>query len=63
MVYHKILNIVPCAIQYMSAQSFSCVQLFVDYSPPGSYVHEISLTRMLEWIAISSSRGSSWPRD
>ena len=45
MVYHKILNIVPCAIQCMSAQSFSCVQLSVDYSLPGSSVHETSLTR------------------
>ena len=31
--------------------------------PPGSTVHEISQTKILEWVAISSSRGSSWPRD
>ena len=31
-------------------------------SPPGS-VHGISQTRILEWVAISSSRGSSQPRD
>ena len=30
---------------------------------PGSSVHEISQARRLEWIAISSSRGSSRPRD
>ena len=30
---------------------------------PGSSVHGISQARMLEWFAISSSRGSSWSRD
>ena len=34
-----------------------------NYSPPGSSVHGISQARILEWIAISFSRGSSWPRD
>ena len=34
-----------------------------DYSPPGSSVHGISRARILEWVAISFSRGSSWPRD
>ena len=32
-------------------------------SPPGSSVHGISQARILKWIAISSSGGSSWPRD
>ena len=30
---------------------------------PDSSVHGISQARILEWVAISSSRGSSWPRD
>ena len=30
-----------------------------DYSPPGSSVHRILQARILEWVAISSSRGSS----
>ena len=34
-----------------------------DYSPPGSSVHGLSQARILEWVSISSSRGSSWPRD
>ena len=34
----------------------------VDYSPPGSSVHGILQARILEWVAISSSRGSSQPR-
>ena len=32
-------------------------------SPPGSSVHGILKARILEWIAISFSRGSSQPRD
>ena len=35
----------------------------MDCSPPGSSVHEILQARVLEWVAISSSRGSSQPRD
>ena len=35
----------------------------IDYSPQGSSVHGILQARVLEWVAISFSRGSSWPRD
>ena len=35
----------------------------VDCSPPGSSVHGILQTRILERVAISFSRGSSQPRD
>ena len=35
----------------------------MDYSLPGSSVHGIFQTRVLEWAAISFSRGSSRPRD
>ena len=31
----------------------------LDYSPPDSSVHGISQARILEWVAISFSRGSS----
>ena len=31
----------------------------MDYSPPGSSVHEIVPARILEWVVISYSRGSS----
>ena len=31
------------------------------YSPPGSSVHRILQARILEWVAISFSRGSSRP--
>ena len=32
-------------------------------SPPGSSVHGILQARILEWVSIPFSRGSSWPRD
>ena len=35
----------------------------MDCSPLGSSIHGISQTRVLEWVAISFSRGSSRPRD
>ena len=35
----------------------------VDGSLPGSSVHGILQARVLEWVAISFSRGSSRPRD
>ena len=35
----------------------------MDCSPPGSSVHGISQARILEWVAIAFSRGSSQPRD
>ena len=31
----------------------------MDYSPPGSSIHEILQARILEWVAISFSKGSS----
>ena len=35
----------------------------MDHSLPGSFAHGILQARILEWVAISSSRGSSQPRD
>ena len=34
----------------------------MDCSPPVSSVHGIFQARILEWVAIFYSRGSSWPR-
>ena len=45
------------------AQSCPTLCNSVDCSPPGSSVHGILQARILEWVAISFSRGSSWPRD
>ena len=43
----------------------SCLSLCnpMDWSPPGSSVYSISQARILEWVAMPSSRGSSQPRD
>ena len=35
----------------------------MDCSPPGFSIHGILQARILEWVAISFSRGTSWPRD
>ena len=42
-----------------------CLTLYnpMDCSPPGSSVLGILQTRILEWVAIFSSRGPSQPRD
>ena len=43
----------------------SCLTLCdpMDCSPPGSSIHGISQARILEWVTISFSMGSSWPWD
>ena len=35
----------------------------MDCNSPGCSVHRILQARILEWVAISSAKGSSWPRD
>ena len=45
------------------AQSCPTLCSPMDCSLPGSSVHGICQARVLEWIAISFSRGSSQPRD
>ena len=43
----------------------SCLTLYnpVDCSPLGSSIHGILQARILEWVAIFFSRGSSQPKD
>ena len=58
---NKILHwLVPFII---GAESCSTLCDPMDCRPPGSSVHGISQARILEWVAISFSRGSSWSRD
>ena len=50
----------------LHAQSLqSCLTLYdpMDCSLPGSSVHGILQPRLLEWVAMPFSRGSSHPRD
>ena len=52
-----------CVHAFMHGQSCSTLRDLMNSSPPGPSVHGIFLTRVLEWVAISSSRGSSQPGD
>ena len=57
-VYYYYLKVKVLVIQ-------SCLTLWdpMDCSPPGSSVHGILQERILEWVAMPSSRGSSRPTD
>ena len=63
-VTHNSHSQIPHHIKW-SEVAQSCPTLWdpVNCSPPGSSVHGILQARILEWVAISSSRGSSRPRD
>ena len=73
--YYWVLHLQPPYLTMWAASSFKSLKVCVhalscpalcnpmDCSPPGSSVHRISQSSMLEWIAISFSRGSFWPRD
>ena len=45
------------------AQSCPTLYDLVGCSPLGSPVHGILQARILDWVAMSFSKGSSWPRD
>ena len=45
------------------AQSCPTLCDSMNCSPSGSSIHGVLQARILEWIAIPFSRGSSWPRD
>ena len=57
MWHHGILS------QSDHAQSRLTLRNCMDCSLPGSSVHDILQARILEWVAMLSSRGSSQPRD
>ena len=76
--YHKMWEIQSKAVnKYMtmilskisivqfSSVAQSCLTLCdpMDCCLPGSSVHGVFQTRVLEWVGISFSRGSSWPRN
>ena len=52
-----------CMQVCLVAQSCRTLCNPMDCSWPSSSVHEISQTRILEWVAISFSKGSSQPRN
>ena len=52
-----------CEGSHSVTQSYPTLCNPTDCSPPGPSVHGILQTRILQWVAISYSRGSSQPRD
>ena len=50
-----------CFCLYVLSHVWLCDPM--DCSLPGTCVHGILQARILEWVAVSSSRGSPWPRD
>ena len=56
-----LLTCIHVCMHYMLSPVWLCDP--IDYSPSGSSVHVIVLARILEWVAISFSSGSSWPGD
>ena len=57
------LNTIISLLCVLSHFSHVCLCNPMDCSPPGSSVHRILQARILEWVAMPSSRGSSWSRD
>ena len=59
---YKAVFIIWTHFEDVSAQLLSRVWLFVT---PGTRQAPLSIsqTRILEWVSVSYSRGSSWPRD
>ena len=54
------VSVAQSCLNWIGSQSTPCEHM--DYSPPGSSVHGILQARILEWVAIPFSRGSSQPR-
>ena len=62
-VYAQCHEVCVCVCVCVCVQSCRLFCDPMDCIPSGSYVHGISQVRILEWVAISYSRGSPWPRD
>ena len=54
-------RVLACMLSWLQLCPTLCNPM--DCSPPGSSVHGILQARILEWIAMPSSRASSQPRD
>ena len=60
---HFLLQCIRVKNESEVAQSCPTPSDPMDCSPPGSSIHGSFQARVLEWVAISFSRGSFWPRD
>ena len=59
----KQVHLVCTCMPAKSLQSCPTLCSPMDWNPPGSSVHGILQVKILEWVTISSSWGSSRPRD
>ena len=68
----KYIKAVYCHLAYLTYMQSVCVLVSqscptvcdpIDCGPQCSSVHGILQARILEWVAIPFSKGSSWPRD
>ena len=50
-------------VKVLVTQSCPTLCKLMDCSPPSSSVHEILCAKILEWVVMPFSRGSSQPRD
>ena len=62
-VYSALYTPVKSKVKLLVTRSCLTVCSPMDCGPPGCSVHEISQARMLEWVAIFFSSGSSQPRN
>ena len=50
-------------VKVLGSQSYPTLCNPMDCSPPGSSIHGLLQARILEWVVMPPSRGSSQPRD
>ena len=73
-LYHFYLYVLGYIFKFLYCLVCVCVCKLVDQScptlcnsmrcsPPDSLVHAVLQARILEWVVMPFSRGSSWPRD
>ena len=64
---NRLLNVLVCQSNEREVHAYaqSCPTLCdpMNCNPPGSSVHGILQARILEWVAVASSRGSTLLRD
>ena len=63
LVLDRFLPFLSLKVKVLIVHSYLTLCDPIDFSPLGSSVHGILQARILEWVAIPFSRGSSQPRD
>ena len=59
----RLWNMSPLRVSMLSHSVMANSLWLMNCTPSGSSVHGVLQARILEWVAMSSSRGSSQPRD